>query len=61
MEVRNNICTYFTGQPSDLPRGRIKEDDLFHHETPVLSCGPVGDGRRLRKMDTVETIAAAPF
>jgi hypothetical protein len=27
---------------------------LFHHETPVLSCGPVEDGRRLRKMDTVE-------
>jgi hypothetical protein len=34
---------------------------LLHHETPVLSCGPVGDGRRLRKIDTVETVAAAQF
>jgi hypothetical protein len=35
---------------------------LLHHETPVLSCGPVGDGSpRLRKIDTVETVAAAQF
>jgi hypothetical protein len=34
---------------------------LLHHETPVLSCGPVGDGRRLRKIDTVEIVAPAQF
>jgi hypothetical protein len=34
---------------------------LIHHETPVLSYGPVGDGRRLRKIDTVETVATAQF
>jgi hypothetical protein len=34
---------------------------LFHHKTPVLSYGPVEDGRRLRKMDTIEIVAAAPF
>jgi hypothetical protein len=34
---------------------------MLHHEIPVLSCGPVEDGRRLRKIDTVETVAAAQF
>jgi hypothetical protein len=34
---------------------------LLHLKTPVLSCGPVGDGRRLRKIDTIEPVAAAQF
>jgi hypothetical protein len=35
---------------------KSKKMILLHHEPPVLSCGPVGDGKRLRKMDTVGVV-----